>query len=188
MRIFLVAVALVLFAGCTRSSAAVREDAQPGTEFDPVYTYGKPLAEGEQDGLHWFQYRVANAGDLETDESELTAVIWMTGQRVKALSFVTRDGRTLNPHQAPTLERGTSSSSALARAYSYETERITDAQLSAAMQRLEAEVAAAKTAQSAETVAGPDAYCCKVCVYGQPCGNTCIRYDAVCKVGSGCAC
>ncbi len=30
--------------------------------------------------------------------------------------------------------------------------------------------------------------CCKTCVVGKACGNTCIRADYTCHVGCGCAC
>lgn len=30
--------------------------------------------------------------------------------------------------------------------------------------------------------------CCKRCVGGKACGNTCIRKDFTCHVGCGCAC
>ena len=30
--------------------------------------------------------------------------------------------------------------------------------------------------------------CCKICVKGKACGNTCIARDKTCHVGKGCAC
>ncbi len=30
--------------------------------------------------------------------------------------------------------------------------------------------------------------CCKFCVIGKPCGNTCISRKFTCRVGCGCAC
>lgn len=30
--------------------------------------------------------------------------------------------------------------------------------------------------------------CCKHCKKGQPCGDSCISRDKVCRVGPGCAC
>jgi hypothetical protein len=30
--------------------------------------------------------------------------------------------------------------------------------------------------------------CCKICRTGQPCGDTCISREKMCRVGAGCAC
>jgi hypothetical protein len=30
--------------------------------------------------------------------------------------------------------------------------------------------------------------CCKICIKGKACGNTCIARDRTCHVGPGCAC
>ena len=52
--------------------------------------------------------------------------------------------------------------------------------------------AAASAVELAPTDGGPSCIardrCCKVCVKGKACGNTCIKAEYQCHKGRGCAC
>lgn len=41
---------------------------------------------------------------------------------------------------------------------------------------------------SAPTSTPPSSACCKICINGKACGDTCIRKDYTCHKGPGCAC